>query len=185
VKLEEPGLNQVISRKVSFRITESVAPDLSLPMSETDIKRYRDQMKFFATKNELELYDKLNLPGKANFVLEFWRSRDDAPETPENEFMLESFRRMNYAEENFKADKGGLNSDMGRVFVIYGRPDDIERYSMALRGKPYEIWHYYSVLGGAHDFVFVDRNNSGIFNLVHSTVESEIHNYDWLEQEVN
>lgn len=185
VKLEEPGTEQIITQRVGFHIGESAAPDLTLPMNERDIKRYRDQMKYFATKNDLELYDQLDVRGKANFVLEFWRSRDDSPETPENEFMLETFQRINYAEKNFKGDKGGLNSDMGRVFVIYGRPDDIERFSMALKGKPYEIWHYYSVLGARHQFVFVDRNNTGIFTLVHSTIDSEIHNYDWLEQEVN
>jgi len=185
VTLEEPGTGQVITQQVAFRIGESAAPDLSLPMTENDIKRYRDQMKFFASKRDLELYDQLDVRGKANFVLEFWRSRDNTPERPENEFMLETFQRMNYAGKNFKGDKGGLNSDMGRVFVIYGRPDDIDRYSMALQGKPYEIWHYYSVLGARHQFVFVDRNNSGIFTLVHSTIDSEIHNYDWLQQEVN
>lgn len=184
VELQDPAGNQAVQQKIAFQIVESVATEMELPMSPKDIKRYRDQMKYFATSRELELYDQLDVQGKANFILQFWRSRDETPETSKNEFMLQSFQRIKYAEENFKGDHGGLNSDMGRIFVIYGRPDDIEKYSMNLEGKPYEIWHYYSIKGGNHYFVFIDRNNSGIYTLVHSSILTEIQNPDWKAQEL-
>jgi len=154
-----------------------------LPMSPDDIKRYRDQLKYIATHDELKLFDELDDEGKTNFLLNFWRSKDESPETPENEYMQNLFSRIDYANKNFKGKENGLNSDMGRVFVIYGKPDDIEQYTWETGRKSYAIWRYFTA-GGQHSFVFVDRNHEGIYTLVHSTVEEEIKNYNWEATEV-
>ena len=155
-----------------------------LPMAEEDIKKYRDQIKYFATHEELDLFDKLDPKGKETFLLNFWRSKDTNPETPENEFMQDCFSRIHYANKHFKGRDSGLNSDMGRIFVIYGQPDDIENHTMEFGTKPYVIWYYFTSGSGQHSFAFVDRNNEGIYTLVHSTVESEIKNENWMEQEL-
>ncbi len=72
---------------------------------------------------------------------------------------------------------------MGRIFIVYGQPDDIDRHHMEIDEKPYEIWSYY-VGGQNHKFVFVDRNNENIYSLVHSTLPEEITNEEWYEREV-
>ena len=154
-----------------------------LPMSPEDIKRYRDQIKYIATHDELRLFDELDTEGKTNFLLNFWRGKDESPETPENEYMQNLFSRIAYANKNFKSSESGLNSDMGRVFVVYGKPDDIEQYTWETGRKSYAIWRYFTA-GGQHSFVFVDRNHEGIYYLVHSTVEEEIKNYNWEATEV-
>ncbi|OPZ70864.1 MAG: hypothetical protein BWY83_01430 [bacterium ADurb.Bin478] len=154
-----------------------------LPMSPEDIKRYRDQIKYIATHDELRLFDELDAEGKTNFLLNFWRGKDESPETPENEYMQNLFSRIAYANKNFKGNESGLNSDMGRVFVVYGKPDDIEQYTWETGRKSYAIWRYFTA-GGQHSFVFVDRNHEGIYYLVHSTVEEEIKNYNWEATEV-
>lgn len=76
-----------------------------------------------------------------------------------------------------------MNSDMGRVFIIYGQPDDIERYQMQFETKPYQIWYYFTA-GGKQEFCFVDRNNEGIYSLVHSSVLEEIKNSNWRQSEL-
>ncbi|NLP11141.1 GWxTD domain-containing protein [bacterium] len=154
-----------------------------LPMSPEDVKRYRDQIKYIATHDELKLFDELDPEGKTNFLLNFWRGKDESPETPENEYMQNMFSRIDYANKNFKGRENGLNSDMGRVFVVYGKPDDIEQYTWETGRKSYAIWRYFTA-GGQHSFVFVDRNHEGIYYLVHSTVEEEIKNYNWEATEV-
>jgi GWxTD domain-containing protein len=119
------------------------------------------------------------------FLVNFWQSRDKSPETPENEFMLDCFARIKYANEYFKGNSSGVNSDMGRIFIVYGQPDEIEDFSMNMDGKPYIIWHYFTTGTGKQSFVFIDYNVIGIYTLVHSTVEGEIHNAFWRERELN
>ena len=170
-----------VIEKNKFTIMDPLIPEESLPMTEEDIVKYRDQIKYFASGNELELYDRINNEGKKNFLLNFWNSRDNYPDTPENEFMQDCFTRFNYAEKNFKY---GLNSDRGRVFIVYGQPDEIESRTMNMDIKPYIIWDYFSTGTGKQQFVFVDKSGNHIYTLVHSTVPTEINNPNWMEEEV-
>jgi GWxTD domain-containing protein len=156
----------------------------TLSMSEEDIKRYRDQIKYFASNAELEVFDSLGPEGLEEYLVNFWRRRDTSPETPENEFMIDVFAKIDYANKNFKGTGSGLNSDMGRVFVIYGQPDEIEDFSMNMDGKPYIIWHYYSSGSGKHYFAFVDKSADGVYRLVHSSVETEIKDEMWRQSEL-
>lgn len=156
-----------------------------LPMTPTDIKKYRDQIKYLARPSELRIYDQLSPEGKEKFILNFWRSKDPTPETPENEYMQDYFSRIDYANKHFKGrnSANGSDSDMGRIFIIYGQPDDVENHSVELSTKPYVIWHYFTS-GRKYYFVFVDRNDDGIYALVHSNVEGEIRNENWREHEL-
>ncbi|MEN8193837.1 MAG: GWxTD domain-containing protein [Bacteroidota bacterium] len=181
VLITDLSTSQPIVGKSKFTISDPLLTEESFPMTEEDIEKYRDQIKYFASQNELDLYDRLNSEGKRNFLIKFWRSRDYNLETPENEFMLDSFARINYANKNFK---NGLNSDMGRVFIIYGQPDEIENRPMNTNMKPYAIWDYFSTGTGKQRFIFVDKSGNQIYTLVHSTVETEIKNYNWMNEEV-
>ena len=181
VSVTDATTGKSVIEKNKFTISNPLTDKESLPMTEEDIEKYRDQIKYYASGNELELYDRLNNEGKTNFLINFWNSRDNSPETPENEFMQDCFTRFNYAEKNFKY---GLNSDRGRVFIIYGQPDEIESRTMNMDIKPYIIWDYFSTGTGKQRFVFVDKSGNQIYTLVHSTVATEINNPNWMEEEV-
>ena len=183
VIVTDPASDTTIIGKKNFWIYVPEQETQILPMTNNDIKKYREQIQYFASYEELKLFDELPLKAKETFLLNFWRAKDTTPETPENEFMQNAFSRIDYANRNFKGKRGGLNSDMGRIFVIYGQPDDVENHLMRMNSKSYIIWYYY-IAGSKHMFVFVDRNNEGIFSLVHSTVLEEIKNENWMEQEL-
>ena len=182
INIIDPASGQTFNTQDIFYIQQ---PDFTnnLPMDSESIKRYRNQIKYIATAEELQTYDSLAPADKLGFILGFWKSKDNSPETPENEFMMDYFSRFNYASKNFQGKEGGENSDMGRVFIIYGQPDDIERYEMQFETKAYQVWQYFTG-GGRHTFAFVDRNNEGIYTLVHSSVVEEIKNPDWKDQEL-
>lgn len=163
------GLFQVISG-------QSEQVDL-LPMSDEDVKKYINQIKYIATSKEKKMFTELSPRGKQEFLLQFWRSRDPDPDTAENEFLIEHFRRLAVVENQFK---GGSDSDMGRVYIQYGPPLDIQReYSSIGYSKSIEIWSY--AIDGRVEFVFVDRAMDGKFALVHSTHKDEYHDPDWRE----
>lgn len=154
------------------------AQDLLLSMTEDNVKRYFDQIKYIATAEEKKLFQKLNLRGKQEFLINFWQSKDPNPATAENEFMQEHFRRLSYAEANFT---GGIDSDMGRIYIQYGAPIEIKRqFSTTGFSKPVQIWYY--ALQGKTEFVFVDRSGDGKYVLVHSTQPDEYQNPGWMNE---
>ena len=85
------------------------------------------------------------------------------------------------AEEKFTIGKrAGWKTDRARILLIYGKPDEIERFPANNFHKAYQVWHYYNVLGGVK-FYFVDFRQSGDYLLVHSNHPDEVQQYDWME----
>jgi GWxTD domain-containing protein len=94
---------------------------------------------------------------------EFWRSRDPDPDTEENEFRVEFLRRLAYANLNFRSIVEGWQTDMGRVFLQYGQPDDIDSTPVGKMLNAWEVWYYY---GHHTKYIFVDTDGFGEFKLV-------------------
>jgi len=121
------------------------------------------QLKYIASDEE---YKKLmNAPPfrKEALFREFWDRRDPTPDTATNEKMEEYYRRVAIANENFSGYNDGWMTDMGRVFIIFGNPSDIERHPFDTHTKPYEIWYYYDI---DRQFVFQDKEGFGEYRLV-------------------
>lgn len=153
-------------------------------LTEEEAKNARKEIAYIASPSELKLYDELNLTGKTGFLKKFWKDRDSSPETPENEFKIEHYRRWNYANEHFSRTSGsrdGWNTDMGRIYIKYGEPDDIDRHPLEDITLPYEKWIYNDLEGGVY-FIFVDLKGHGIYTLMHSTAKNEIKDLRWLEK---
>lgn len=74
--------------------------------------------------------------------------------------------------------KQGWRTDRGRVLLLYGRPDEIERNPSSIDTKPYETWFYYSLDGGVK-FIFGDVSGFGEYELMHSTHRNEIQDPNW------
>ncbi len=97
-------------------------------------------------------------------IEEFWRKRDPDPETLENSEREEFYRRVKYANEHFASGRYryGWESDMGKIYIIYGEPDYIERHDYNVNGMPYQIWIYNRL---NKRFIFVDRTGFGDYEL--------------------
>jgi GWxTD domain-containing protein len=152
--------------------------ELLIPMSEADVEKYFDQIKYIATPQEQKVYKQLDAKGKQEFLLRFWKSRDTDPATPENEFMIDYFQKLEYVEMTFP---NGINSDMGRIYLQYGAPIEIDRETgSTVTNKSVIVWRY--TLDGITEFYFVDRTGDGRFVLVDSTHPDEFSNPDWREE---
>ncbi|KPL00766.1 MAG: hypothetical protein AMJ91_03355 [candidate division Zixibacteria bacterium SM23_73_3] len=149
-----------------------------------EIKRFKQDVAYIATPGELDMFDQLNFSGKQNFVADFWKKRDPNPETPEIEFKIEHYRRINFANLHFsrtKESNDGWNSDMGRIYILYGEPSEIERHVSTRETKPWEQWNYHRLEGGVY-FVFVDEDGYGVYRLVHSNHKGEVQDREWEER---
>jgi GWxTD domain-containing protein len=147
-------------------------------MSDEEIEDEFGAATYLATKEEKTVFKKLDALGRRSFLVEFWQKRDQTPETPQNEFRDNYIKLMNTANEQFSGFDKGWKSDMGRVLLLYGVPDEIERFPYSSDNKPYQIWKYFSIQGGVN-FYFVDKRNFGKFELVNSTARGELYDPEW------
>ena len=110
------------------------------------------------------------------FIENFWRRRNPDPDSPENSYREEHYRRIAYANEHFGAGEPGWKTDRGRIYIEYGAPDSIdshpgggtyERPPDEGGGEtvtyPFEVWHYRYIPGIGEDInlEFVDSCQCG------------------------
>lgn len=148
--------------------------------TEAEIDEIFQFSRYIAQDAEIKIWEKLSsLRDKQVFLYRFWKSRDATPGTAENEFKSEYFRRVIIADQEFsKFDKKGWATDRGRVFCLFGQPSDIQRFSGGIDTKPYEIWTYERIEGGAI-FVFADLYGFSDLMLIHSTKRGELRDNNW------
>jgi GWxTD domain-containing protein len=146
-----------IRREKSFVVEQTLAAVAMDPRSHLEILRY------IATDDELKDMDRLKTPEeKLTFWQSFWRARDPSPDTPQNEAQEEFYKRVAYANQHFTAGTQGWKTDMGRIYIKYGQPDEVVRNPFRFEGPPEEIWYYYRA---RYTFFFVDRDGFGRYDL--------------------
>ncbi|HSP87428.1 MAG TPA: GWxTD domain-containing protein [Ignavibacteriaceae bacterium] len=96
-------------------------------------------------------------------LVNYWKKMDPSPETEFNELMTQFYSRVDYAQINFSTLTGrkGIETDRGKVFIKFGKPDHVERDSNE-KGKIVETWIYTK---SQMKFVFVDKQGVGEFSL--------------------
>jgi GWxTD domain-containing protein len=152
-------------------------------MSEQEVDREYQYARYIVSDPDRKQYEHLkDVDAKRKFMFAFWQRHTAAAGMAPNEFKQEYLRRIQYANDNFtKGFKEGWKSDRGRVYVMYGPYDEVEQFASSSESNPYEIWHYNAIEGGVI-FVFVDKNDIGVYVLVHSTHRDEIRNDNWYSQ---
>lgn len=131
---------------------------------DVESQEFYEYARLIMTREEKAIFN--HLPDKVarqEFIKDFWAKRDPDPETEENEYKEEFFRRIEYANERFNEGTPGWKTDRGRIYIYLGAPDKID-YTM-LHGNP-EIkgaimwWIYYRYGVG---ILFVDKDGYGRF----------------------
>jgi len=139
--------------------------NLDIPVNLTDIDELIDQLQYIATEDELaHMRDGKTDADKRKRFMDFWKTKDPTPLTRKNEVMMEYYKRLNYADKHYTTVYSkGWKSDMGMVYVIFGRPDNIDKHPYEMDTKPYEVWDYYDL---NREFVFIDYTGFGDYRLV-------------------
>ena len=121
------------------------------------------QMSYILTSEEKKELKNLKQSEKEKFFKTVWAKRDPIVKTKINELMEEYYSRVAFAEENFsRGTSGGWKSDMGMVYILFGKPDDMTR-SMNMQGSyNYEKWYYFQI---GEEFTFIDDYGFGDYRL--------------------
>lgn len=168
---------------VASGATNSVLASEYATMSEEELDNEFAEAKYIATRDEIAQYAKLQgVDAKRKMLFDFWAKRDPDPSTPVNEEKVEYMKRVAYVNEVYKtAYKPGWKTDRGRVYIMYGPPDEIDRHANEINMKPYEVWRYNSIQGGV-EFDFGDRTGFSDYILLNSTDRDELHDDSWMNQ---
>ncbi|MFA7289136.1 MAG: GWxTD domain-containing protein [Melioribacteraceae bacterium] len=149
-------------------------------LSKEDSEMMEKLLDYIAEPYQLSQYKKLNSFNKANFILNFFKNLDPNPDTEENEYLQSLLARFHYANQKFSwGNIEGYTTEMGRIFIQNGKPDEVDYHNMDMDSRPYQIWYY---RGNRELFyVFGDLNSNGRYSLLHSNKEGEIYNTSWRE----
>jgi len=152
--------------------------------TESDAEVYKKWAKrdaaYLITKEEKEAYEKLITSAeREKFIEDFWRRRDPTPATEVNEFRTEHYERIAYTNEHFASGIPGWMTDRGRTYIVYGKPDRIEKGRAKFENFEnilFETWHYKSLkgVGTGVEVTFIDPTETNEYRIrKHSKAELE------------
>jgi GWxTD domain-containing protein len=160
------------------------------PELKTAYKKWlNEDVPYIITKEEKKAFVALQTDEeRENFIENFWRRRDPNPDTEENEFREQYYERIAYANEHFTSGIPGWKTDRGRIYISWGKPDEIETHPSggayerpsyegggSTTTYPFEIW-WYRHLDGPGDGVeieFVDPTGTGEYHIARDANEKD------------
>lgn len=176
-----------------------VVDEAALALDEAgpdELARQWEAAQVLAGHQEMAAWERLDLEGRRAFLKEFWRMRDPDPTTLVNEEQVALLARVEEARRRWPStEPGEALGDRARIFVRFGPPDAVEtdfgqlnaRYDFQLGStgdsggrehRDFELWLYNRLDGGV-EFIFVDVQGFGTFELVHSTKSGEFFDPMW------
>ncbi len=148
-----------------------------------------EDVKYIITADERKAFVELNTDEEREaFIENFWIRRDPTPDSMENEFREEHYRRIAYANERFASGIPGWKTDRGRIYIAYGPADEVESHPSGgsyvrpfeegggtTSTYPFEIWRYRYLEGIGSDILleFVDPSMSGEYRLTMDPMEKD------------
>jgi GWxTD domain-containing protein len=154
-------------------------------------KWVNEDVRWIITDEELSAWKKLtNNTERDNFIESFWQRRNPDPDSPDNAYKDEHYRRIAYANEHFAAGVPGWRTDRGRIYIMYGKPDSIDAHPMGgpyqrtpeegggeTETYPFEIWRYRYLegqgLGQEVEIEFVDPCSCGEYHMTNDRSEKD------------
>lgn len=149
---------------------------------EGSYKKWLDQdVRWIITDDERKAFMQLsNNEERDQFIEAFWQRRNPNPDSEDNEFKDEHYRRIEYANEHFAAGKPGWMTDRGRIYIVYGPADEIDSHPSGgtyerpmeegggeTSTYPFEDWRYRYLEGIGQEVIieFVDSCMCGDYHM--------------------
>lgn len=125
---------------------------------------------------------------REQFIEQFWLRRDPSPDSQENEFKEEHYRRIAYANERYASGIPGWKTDRGRIYITFGPPDEIESHPSGGTYErpfeegggttstfPFEKWRYRWIQDIGSDIMieFVDPTMTGEYRMTMDPSEKD------------
>jgi len=175
------------------------------PLSEKDKRKQEDKLRkelmgpyrkwlsedvgYIITDEERQAFKRLETDDERQaFIENFWLRRDPTPDSAENEYKEEHYRRIAYANERYASGIPGWKADRGRIYITFGPPAEIESHPSGgsyqrpyeegggqTSTYPFEIWRYRYIEGIGNDVMieFVDKSMTGEYRMTMDPSEKD------------
>jgi GWxTD domain-containing protein len=125
---------------------------------------------------------------REQFIEQFWLRRSSNPDLPDNDFKEEHYRRIAYANEHYASGIPGWKTDRGKMYIIWGPPDEIESHPTggtydrpmdegggSTTTYPWETWRWRYLEGIGENIIleFVDPSGSGEYHMTMDPSEKD------------
>jgi GWxTD domain-containing protein len=187
---QEPDpLKRQLSDKERYKSQQELRKELKGPYKTW----LNEEVPYIITDEERKAFLSLsNDEEREAFIENFWQRRNPNPDSPENEFREEHYRRIQYANDHFAAGKPGWKTDRGHIYIAFGPPDSIDSHpSGGLYERPmeegggetstfpFEVWHYRYLegIGENIDIEFVDTCQCGDYHFTIDRSEKDALKY--------
>jgi len=157
---------------------------------DTPYRRWLDEdVVYLITPDEKKAFLRLSTnEEREQFIEMFWQKRNPSPESPENGFKEEHYRRIAYANARFASGLPGWRTDRGRMYIVFGPPDERDSHPSggayerppeegggSTTTYPFEDWRYRHIDGIGDDIniEFVDTTWSGEYHLTMDPCEKD------------
>ncbi len=189
---------------ISAQMPETIAKPKSVKQRKKDEARLKKELEqykkwltedvaYIITEDEKRAFGRLGSDDeRQSFIEQFWLRRDPTPDTEENEYREEHYRRIAYANERFASGIPGWRTDRGHIYIVHGPPDAIDSHASggtyqrpyeegggSTSTYPFEQWRYRFIDGIGTDiiFEFVDTTMSGEYHLTPDPSEKDALTY--------
>jgi GWxTD domain-containing protein len=173
---EANPLNRPLSDKERYKQQKALRQELKGPYKTW----LNEEVPYIISDDERKAFLSLsNDEEREAFIENFWQRRNPNPDSPENEFREEHYRRIQYANDHYAAGKPGWKTDRGRIYIMWGQPDSIDSHPSGGNYErpmeegggetstfPFEVWHYRYLegIGENIDLEFVDTCQCGDYH---------------------
>ena len=178
-----------LTEKEKKRRAEKLRKELETPYK----KWLNEDVVYIITDEEKTAFKRLATDEeREQFIEQFWLRRDPTPDTEENEFKEEHYRRIAYSNDHYASGIPGWKTDRGRIYIVYGPPDEIESHPSGgtyerpmeegggeTSPYPFEQWRYRYLEGIGTNIIieFVDPTMSGEYHMTMDPSEKDALTY--------
>jgi GWxTD domain-containing protein len=173
--------DQTVAKPLTKKQTKKKEKELEKELAGPWKKWLNEDVVYIITDEEKRAFKQLKTDEeRQQFVEQFWLRRDPTPDTEENEFKEEHYRRIAYANDHFASGIPGWKTDRGMIYIKYGPADEVDSHPSGGEYErpieegggetstyPFEDWRYRYIEGVGTNVVieFVDTTMSGEYHI--------------------
>lgn len=182
---DDETVSKPISKKEQKRREKQLRKEMEGPWK----KWLNEDVTYIITDEERSAFKHLQTDEeREQFVEQFWKRRDPTPDTEENEYKEELYRRIAYANEHYASGIPGWKTDRGMIYIKYGPPDEIDSHPSGgsyqrpmeegggqTSTYPFEDWRYRYLdgIGSDINIEFVDTTMTGEYRMTMDPSEKD------------
>jgi GWxTD domain-containing protein len=186
---QPPAKKETVAKPMTERQKKKQEEKLRKELETPYRKWLNEEVVYIITDEEKKAFRALATDEeREQFIEQFWLRRDPTPDTEENEFREEHYRRIAYANERFASGIPGWKTDRGRIYIEYGPADEVESHPSGgtyerpfeegggtTSTYPFEKWRYRYLEGIGSDIniEFVDTTMSGEYHMTMDPSEKD------------